>query len=66
MNSIRSLFWRLQLRLLIMVWSFETCTTMTPLSNNLALLKPMRIICLMKGMSLIDIDAIWLLSLCVC
>ena len=65
MISIGSLFWRLQLRLLIMVWSFETCTTMTPLSKNLTLLNSMSIICLMRGMPLIDIDAIWLLSLCV-
>ena len=38
-------------------------TLLFPLSQNLALLIPMSIICLMRGMSLIGINAIWLLSL---
>ena len=46
-----------------MLRSFENCTTLTPQSNNLALIKPISIISLMRSLLLIGIDAIWLLSL---
>ena len=46
-----------------MLWSFEKCTILTHLSNNLALLKHMRIEGLMRHLSLIGIDASRQLSL---
>ena len=46
-----------------MLWSFEKYTTLTPSRKNLALLLRMSIICLMRGMSLMSIGAIYLLSL---
>ena len=46
-----------------MLWSFEKGTIFTPLSRNLVLQKHMTITGLMRRLSLIDIDAIWQLSL---
>ena len=46
-----------------MSWSFEKCTSLTSSSKTLALLRPMSIICLKRSLSLIDIDALWQLSL---
>ena len=46
-----------------MLWSFEKGTILTPYSKNLALQKYMSITGLIRRLSLIDIDAIWQLSL---
>ena len=48
----------LQLRLLTILWLFEGCTVSTSLRETYADLKPISIICLMRGMSLIEIDVI--------
>ena len=53
----------MQIRHLTTLWSYVKYTTLTPESKNLALLRHMNIICLMRSLSLIDIGAIWLLSL---
>ena len=45
-----------------MLWSFEKCTSLTPQSKNLALLKPMSINCLTRCLPLIGISTIWLLN----
>ena len=46
-----------------MLQSFEKCTTLTPYGKNLAVLKPVRIICLTRSLSMIGIADTWLLSL---
>ena len=46
-----------------MLWSFEKDIILTPLSKNLALRKHMSITGMMRSLSLINIDAIWQLSL---
>ena len=47
------------IRLLTMLWSFEGCIWI----NNFTELRPISIICLMRGLSLEGIVVIWLLSL---